>query len=243
MRNEEGCLDRRSFLKLGSWLMAVPLIAPALAEQVAKDFYTLAPLDYPEDALEPYFDAETMRIHHGKHHAAYITNLNRGLNQDPSLAALPLDELMARLSQISDLSLQTLLRNNGGGHWNHAFFWKSLAPADDSNKPSTALSDAINTQFKSMEAFQAQFAKVAMKQFGSGWAWLIAQDGVLKITGTANQDNPLMKGLVPDAELGKPLLGLDVWEHAYYLKYQNRRLDFVKSFWNVVDWKAVSSRF
>jgi Fe-Mn family superoxide dismutase len=195
------------------------------------------------DALAPHIDAKTMEIHHGKHHAAYINNLNTALASAPDLAKLPLDKLLAGLPSISDEALRTTVRNNGGGHWNHDFFWKILTPAEKSGKPSDALAKAIDASFGSMDAFKKAFGEAATKRFGSGWAWLIVQDGKLKITSTANQDNPAMKGVVPDADLGTALLGLDVWEHAYYLNYQNRRPDYITAWWNIVNWDAVSERF
>jgi Fe-Mn family superoxide dismutase len=159
------------------------------------------------------------------------------------LAKKPLDQLLATLPEITDESLRATLRNNGGGHWNHDFFWKSLAPADKSGKPSAELSAAIDTAFGTMDAFKKSFGEAATKRFGSSWAWLIVKDGKLKITSTANQDNPAMKGIVPDADLGTPLLGLDVWEHAYYLHYQNRRPDYIAAWWHIVNWPVVSERF
>ncbi len=232
-------IDRRDFVKLGT-LAATAAILPTGA-RAAEAAYTLPSLPYPLDALEPHIDATTMEIHHGKHHAAYINNLNAALDSAPELAKKPLDELLADLPSVSDDALRNTIRNNGGGHWNHDFFWKTLAPAEQSGKPSAELAAAISAAFGSLEDFKASFADAAGKRFGSGWAWLIATGGELKITSTANQDNPGMKGLVE--ELGTPLLGLDVWEHAYYLHYQNRRADYVKEWWSVVNWDAVSERF
>jgi Fe-Mn family superoxide dismutase len=203
----------------------------------------LPALPYAFDVLEPHIDRKTMEIHHGKHHAAYVKNLNTALGTAPDVAKKPLDELLSSLPSVSDETLRTTIRNNGGGHWNHDFFWKILAPAEKSGKPSPELAAAIDAAFGSMDAFKKSFGEAAAKRFGSGWAWLIVQDGKLKITSTANQDNPSMKGLIPDAELGVPLLGLDVWEHAYYLHYQNRRPDYVTAWWNIVNWPAVSERF
>lgn len=205
--------------------------------------YELPKLPYAYDALAPHIDAKTMEIHHGKHHAAYIKNLNSALEGKSDLAAKSLDELVSSLGSVEDKALQTTLRNNGGGHWNHAFFWETLTPADKSGKPSAELAKAIDASFGSLDAFKTAFGDAATKRFGSGWAWLIAQGGKLLVTSTPNQDNPLMKGLVDDAELGTPLLGLDVWEHAYYLHYQNRRADYISAWWNVVDWDRVSARF
>jgi superoxide dismutase, Fe-Mn family len=229
-------LNRRHFVKI-STLAASAALLPGRASAESLYPSELAPLPYPFAALEPHIDAKTMEIHHGKHHAGYLKNLN---------AAAPkvgLEELLRTLPSVSDEALRTTLRNNGGGHWNHDFFWKTLTPAAQSGKPSVALAKAIDAEFKSMDAFKKSFAEAAAKRFGSGWAWLIVQDGKLKITSTANQDNPKMNGIVPDSDLGTPLLGLDVWEHAYYLNYQNRRPDYVTAWWNIVNWDAVSERF
>ena len=233
-------LDRRQFVKLGTLAVSAALL-PTAAH--ADSVITLPALPYKFDALEPHIDALTMEIHHDKHHAAYIKNLNAALATAPDLAKLPLEKLLADLPAVPDETLRTTLRNNGGGHWNHDFFWKSLAPAEKSGKPSAALAAAIDSAFGSMDAFKKSFGEAATKRFGSGWAWLILQDGKLKITSTPNQDNPAMKGLVPAADLGTPLLGLDVWEHAYYLHYQNRRPDYIAAWWNIVNWPAVSERF
>jgi Fe-Mn family superoxide dismutase len=235
-------LDRRHFVKLGT-LAATAALLPTAAGAATAEPYALPALPYAPDALEPHIDKLTMEIHHGKHHAAYIKNFNAALATAPDLAKQPLETLLASLPAVADESLRTTLRNNGGGHWNHDFFWKTLAPAEKSGKPSAELAAAIDAAFGSMDAFKKSFGEAATKRFGSGWAWLIVKDGKLKITSTANQDNPAMKGIVPDADLGTPLLGLDVWEHAYYLHYQNRRPDYITAWWNIVDWPAVSSRF
>jgi Fe-Mn family superoxide dismutase len=234
-------IDRRNFVKLGTLAASAALLPTAVS--AAAEPYTLSALPYAFDALEPHIDTRTMEIHHGKHHAAYIKNLNTALATAPDLAKQPLTSLLAGLPAVPDEALRTTLRNNGGGHWNHDFFWKTLAPADKSGKPSTELAAAIDSAFGSMDAFKKSFGEAATKRFGSGWAWLIVRDGKLKITSTANQDNPAMKGIVPDADLGTPLLGLDVWEHAYYLHYQNRRPDYIAAWWNIVDWPAVSARY
>ena len=234
-------LDRRQFVKLGTLAASAALLPNTARAETAA--ITLPPLPYEFGALEPHIDAMTMEIHHGKHHAAYIKNLNTALGGSPELAKLPLDKLLADLPTVSDETLRTTLRNNGGGHWNHDFFWKSLSPADKSGKPSAELAAAITSAFGSMDAFKKSFSEAATKRFGSGWAWLILQDGKLKITSTPNQDNPAMKGIVPAADLGTPLLALDVWEHAYYLHYQNRRPNYITAWWNVVNWPAVSERF
>ncbi len=233
--------DRRQFLKLGTLAASAALLPAAARGETA--VITLPSLPYAFNALEPYIDARTMEIHHDKHHAAYIKNLNAALAAAPDLARQPLDPLLASLPAVPDEALRATLRNNGGGHWNHDFFWKTLVPAEKSGKPSAALAAAIDSSFGGMDAFKKSFGEAATKRFGSGWAWLILQDGKLKITSTANQDNPLMKGIVPAAELGTPLLGLDVWEHAYYLHYQNRRPDYIAAWWNIVNWPAVSQRF
>ncbi len=195
--------------------------------------FTLPALPYASDALEPHFDKLTMEIHHGKHHQAYVDNLNKAIagteNEHKTL-----EELVAKAGSIS-----AAVRNNGGGHWNHSFFWESLAPKAG-GAPSGKLAEAINSTFGSFDAFKEKFNAAGVSRFGSGWAWLIVKDGKLEITSTPNQDNPLMD--VAEAK-GKPVLGVDVWEHAYYLKYQNRRAEYLAAFWNVVNWDAVSKRF
>jgi Fe-Mn family superoxide dismutase len=198
--------------------------------------HTLAPLPYAFDALEPHIDAQTMQIHHGKHHQAYVTNLNTALDKQPSLHTKPLEDLLSGLGGIPE-EIRTPVRNNGGGHWNHTLFWQLMAP-NAGGEPSGALADAINAAFGSFASFKEKFAAAAMGRFGSGWAWLVSDGRKLSITSTPNQDNPLMDGVSP----GRILLGLDVWEHAYYLKYQNRRADYITSWWNVVNWNAVGAR-
>lgn len=196
--------------------------------------FTLPALPYAHDALEPHIDTQTMQIHHGKHHQAYVDNLNKAIagteHENKSL-----DELIEAAGSISPA-----VRNNGGGHWNHTFFWNSLAP-NAGGSPSGKLADAINEAFGSFDAFKEKFAAAGMTRFGSGWAWLIIQkDGKLEVTSTPNQDNPMMD--VAETK-GVPLLGCDVWEHAYYLKYQNKRADYLAAFWNVVNWDKVAERF
>jgi superoxide dismutase, Fe-Mn family len=195
--------------------------------------FNLAPLPYPSEALEPHIDKQTMEIHHGKHHQAYVDNLNKAIagteHENKSL-----EELIASAGKISPA-----VRNNGGGHWNHTFFWETLA-ANAGGKPGGKLGEAIDKTFGSFEAFQEKFNTAGTTRFGSGWAWLIVKDGKLEVTSTPNQDNPLMD--VAETK-GTPVLGVDVWEHAYYLKYQNRRPDYLKAIWNVIDWKKVESRF
>jgi superoxide dismutase, Fe-Mn family len=196
--------------------------------------FTLPKLGYAYDALEPHFDARTMEIHHTKHHQAYITNANKALEAYPELQALSGEALVSRLDRVPE-PLRTTLRNNVGGHLNHAFFWETLSPKGG-GAPEGRLADAITEGFGSLEEFKKQFSDAAAKRFGSGWAWLVVDGGKLAIRSTANQDSPLMEGM-------RPVLGLDVWEHAYYLKYQNRRADYVAAYWNVVDWDAAARNF
>jgi len=233
--------SRRNFVVTGA-LAAGAVLAPGRLVQAAAP-HTQEALPYAFDALAPHIDALTMEIHHGKHHAAYIKNLNTALEGKADLAAKSIEELVTDIAKVEDAVLQTTIRNNGGGHWNHAFFWETLAPADKSGKPSDELAKAIDSAFGSMDDFKTKFGEAATKRFGSGWAWLIVKDGKLAVTSTPNQDNPLMKELVVEENLGTPLLGLDVWEHAYYLNYQNRRPDYIAAWWNIVNWDKVSARF
>lgn len=200
--------------------------------------YTLPELPYTYDALEPHFDTMTMEIHHSKHHQAYVNNANAVLEGLDDFANMPVDELIANLDKLPADKLNAL-RNNAGGHANHSLFWKGL-------KMGTTLQGdlkaAIERDFGSVEAFQEEFEKAAATRFGSGWAWLVVDDGKLVVTSTANQDSPLMGKTVSGTE-GYPIIGLDVWEHAYYLKYQNRRPDYVKAFWSVVNWDEAAERF
>jgi len=205
--------------------------------------FTLPALPYDYDALEPHIDAMTMKIHHGKHHQAYVAGLNGALSALGETAgkgdAVALTELQA-----SAISKGTPVRNHGGGHYNHALFWVNLAPASSSSEPSEELSAAIDDKFGSLEKMKGEFEKAAMSRFGSGWAWLgVTEDGSVAITSTANQDNPLMKGLEYPVIKMVPILGLDVWEHAYYLKYHNRRAEYVQAFWKVVNWNKVSRNY
>ncbi|MDG5470817.1 superoxide dismutase [Jeotgalibacillus sp. ET6] len=196
--------------------------------------YTLPELPYSYDALEPHFDKETMNIHHTKHHNTYVTKLNDALEGHSDLQSKTIDELMADLNTVPD-SVQTAVRNNGGGHANHSFFWKILSP-NGGGEPSGELAAAINEKFGSFEKFKEEFAAAGAGRFGSGWAWLVVNNGQLEITSTPNQDSPLTEGKTP-------VVGLDVWEHAYYLKYQNKRPDYINAFWNVVDWNAVEKLY
>jgi len=238
-------LDRRQFVKLGALAATAAAVAPgaARAQAAGNAKYSLADLPYAFDALEPYIDAQTMEIHHGKHHAAYVNNLNKALEELGDSAPDSLDGLMRELPSIDNESIRTTIRNNGGGHWNHDFFWNSMAPAAKSGATSPELAAAIAAEFGSLDVFRSTFADAATGRFGSGWAWLIVRDGELKVVSTPNQDNPLMRGIVPDSDLGTPLLGLDVWEHAYYLKYQNRRGEYIGQWWEIVNWPVVSERF
>lgn len=202
--------------------------------------YTLPPLPYAYDALEPYVDARTMEIHHTKHHQTYVDNANKAL-EGTELASLPVEELIAQLDRVP-ADKKGALRNNAGGHANHSLFWQVLRPAQEGNQPSGDLLDAINSAFGSFDAFKEKFEDAAKTRFGSGWAWLVVKDGKLDVVSTANQDNPLMGEAVAGVS-GTPLLGVDVWEHAYYLNYQNRRPDYLKAFWNVVNWDEVAKRY
>lgn len=203
--------------------------------------YELPKLPYPYNALEPHIDAKTMEIHHTKHHQAYINNVNNALKDQPALASLPVDQLIADLSKVPEAS-RGAVRNNGGGHSNHSFFWTILGPGKG-GAPKGKLADAINATFGSFDKFKEEFGKAAAGRFGSGWAWLVkGADGKLAIGSTANQDSPLMGKAVAGLE-GKPVIGLDVWEHAYYLHYQNRRPDYVAAFWNVVNWDQAEKNF
>lgn len=204
---------------------------------------SLPPLPYPADALEPHIDRLTMEIHHGKHHQAYVTNANKALEGTP-MAEWSVDDLCRRLAEIPE-DKRTAVRNNAGGHWNHSLFWTLLAPANKGGggTPSGVIAGAINKAFGSFEAFKEKFASAALGRFGSGWAWLCRMpDGSLTICSTANQDNPLMGKAIAGCE-GTPVLALDVWEHAYYLKYQNRRADYIAAWWNVVNWPRVEELF
>ena len=198
--------------------------------------FSLAPLPYAHDALAPVIDEQTMRIHHGRHHQAYVDNLNKAVVASPALAGLSLEALLAEVSKAGDA-----VRNNGGGHWNHTFFWQSMTRPGQGGSPSPDLLAAINRDFGSLDQFKAAFRAAGLARFGSGWAWLIVTpDGKLKITSTPNQDNPLMDIV---ADRGKPILGNDVWEHAYYLQYQNRRGDYLDAWWQLVDWTVISRRY
>jgi len=197
--------------------------------------YELPPLPYAYEALEPFIDTTTMQIHHDKHHAAYVTNLNGALEKHPELAGKSLETLLKDLNAIPE-DIRTVVRNHGGGTWNHTMFWEIMAPKAGGD-PSGALATAISSAFGNFANFKIEFEKAAAGRFGSGWAWLVKKtDGGLAVVSTANQDNPMSDGLLP-------LMGLDVWEHAYYLKYQNRRAEYISNWWNVVHWAEVQRRF
>ena len=199
--------------------------------------FTLPALPYDPGALEPHIDAQTMQIHHGKHHQAYVNNLNAAIEKAPDLAGKSIEDLLANVSAAPE-AVRGAIRNNGGGHWNHSLFWTLMGP-QAGGAPTGALGDAIKTTFGDFTTFQSQFAAAGVSRFGSGWAWLVRTGSKLSITSCANQDNPIMEGMKP-ADI---LLGLDVWEHAYYLKYQNRRPDYIAAWWNVVNWSEVGKRF
>lgn len=196
--------------------------------------FELPSLPYAHDALEPHIDARTMQLHHGKHHAGYTNNLNGALEKHPNLQNKSIEELLGNLSSIPE-DIRTTVRNNGGGYANHALFWNIMSP-NGGGEPTGELAEAINSAFGSFDAFKEKFSTAAKTQFGSGWAWLTVKDGRLGVESTPNQDTPLMGGVTP-------ILGLDVWEHAYYLHYQNRRPDYVEAWWNVVDWDAVADNY
>jgi Fe-Mn family superoxide dismutase len=196
--------------------------------------YTLPPLPYPNNALEPYIDAMTMEIHHDRHHKAYVDNLNKALEGQTALGNKPIDQLMRDINQVPENIRQAVI-NNGGGHANHSMFWEIMAK-NAGGKPSGPLADDISKTFGDFAKFQAQLKQAGVSRFGSGWAWLVWSGGKLEVISTPNQDSPLMKGQYP-------ILGVDVWEHAYYLKYQNKRPDYIDAWWNVVNWEAVGKRY
>jgi Fe-Mn family superoxide dismutase len=196
--------------------------------------YSLPPLPYDYNALEPHIDEQTMRIHHDKHHGAYVNNLNAAIEKHPDLQSRSAEDLLKSINSIPE-DIRTAVRNNGGGHVNHTMFWEIMGPGKG-GAPTGAIADAINSTFGSFDAFKSQMNDAGAKRFGSGWAWLVDVGGKLAVESTANQDSPLMEGK-------RPIMGVDVWEHAYYLKYQNRRPDYLAAWWNVVNWDAVNKRF
>ncbi len=196
--------------------------------------YQLPPLPYPFDALEPHIDARTMEIHHDKHHGGYVNNVNAALDGHPDLASMSVEDLLRNIDRVPD-SIKTAVRNNGGGHANHSMFWQIMKKGGG-GEPTGELADAINSSFGSFDAFKDAFSKAAAGRFGSGWAWLVVNDGKLEIMSTPNQDSPYMEGKTP-------VMGLDVWEHAYYLNYQNLRPAYISAWWNVVNWDEVAKRY
>lgn len=201
--------------------------------------HQLPDLSYSVDSLEPHIDARTMEIHHGKHHQTYVNNLNAALEGNSALADKSVNELITDISQVPE-DIRGAVRNNGGGHSNHTFFWEVISPSGG-GIPSGSLGEAITSAFGSFDSFKDAFTKAALTRFGSGWAWLIKSGDSVQVTSTPNQDSPLMEGVADD--IGLPLIGLDVWEHAYYLNYQNRRPDYIGAFWNVVDWDRANALF
>jgi Fe-Mn family superoxide dismutase len=196
--------------------------------------YQLPPLPYPFDALEPSIDARTMEIHHDRHHATYVNNVNAALEGHPDLANMSVEDLLKNIDRVPD-AIKTAVRNNGGGHANHSMFWQIMKKGGG-GQPSGALADAINSTFGGFDQFKTQFSQAGAGRFGSGWAWLVVNNGNLEVTSTANQDSPLMEGKTP-------ILGVDVWEHAYYLKYQNRRPEYLGAIWNVINWDKVADAY
>lgn len=220
-------------IAIATLLASLPISALA---QDAEGAFTLPDLPYATDALEPVIDAETMELHHGRHHQSYVDNLNNAIEVGDAPEGTALEDLVAQAGTFT-----TAIRNNAGGHWNHTFFWESMAPTDETEEMSPELTEAIDTVFGSQEAFRTAFQEAGTGQFGSGWVWLIVNEqNQLQITATPNQDNPLMDVA---EQPGTPLLGNDVWEHAYYLNYNNRRADYLESWWDVVDWDVVSERY
>ena len=196
--------------------------------------FELPKLPYAVDALEPYIDAQTMTIHHDKHHQAYVTNLNGAIEKHPELASKSLEDLLMDLNSVPD-DVRTVVRNHGGGTWNHSMFWEIMGPKTG-GAPKGEVATAIDAAFGSFDAFKAEFEKAANGRFGSGWAWLVKKENGVAVVSTANQDNPMSEGMTP-------IFGIDVWEHAYYLKYQNRRAEYVTNWWNVINWDAVAERY
>jgi Fe-Mn family superoxide dismutase len=242
-RDHTPALDRRLFLRYGATTLAATGAAASLLRPTRRAFaqppaaaqgYTLPKLPYAYDALEPYIDAKTMKIHHDKHHQGYVDKLNAALEGHPDLAAMPAEDLIKKLDAIPE-EIRTAVQNNGGGHVNHTFFWNIMRPGVE-GPPTGKLGEAIKAKFGSLASFKEAFANAASTRFGSGWAWLVKGPDGLEIISTANQDSPL--------SLGKtPIIGLDVWEHAYYLKYQNKRPDYIAAWWNVVNWDQAEKNF
>lgn len=238
-------ITRREALKNTALVTVAAATAPSVLAQSAPGSaapapFTLPPLPYAYDALEPHIDARTMEIHHDKHHAGYVTNLNKAMTELGNLGQLDVEHLIGKLGDIPEKN-RTAVRNNGGGHFNHSLFWQMMKK-NGGGEPKAELAKALATSFGSFTSFQEKFGKAAATRFGSGWAWLVVNQGKLEIASTANQDSPLMGKAIAGCE-GAPLLGLDVWEHAYYLKYQNKRADYIAAWWNVVNWDFVAERY
>jgi Fe-Mn family superoxide dismutase len=234
MINRRQAIQRTALLGAGAMMTAPLVVAPFQAAEAATPF-SLPPLAYAFDALEPHIDAQTMQIHHDKHHAAYVTNLNKAIAQTPALSGLSIEALLKDLNALPE-SVRAAVRNHGGGHANHSLFWQQLGK-NNGRGPSAELASALEKRFGSIPKFKESFSDAATKQFGSGWAWLtIDAKKELLVESTANQDSPLSAGRTP-------LLGIDVWEHAYYLKYQNRRADYIAAFYNVINWDSVTERY
>lgn len=231
--------SRRSFLAASSavatTLLTSRLAVAAPVPRTLADPFTLPELPYGYDALAPVIDEQTMTIHHTKHHQAYINNLNAAIAKHPQWGKKSIEDILSDLDAVPE-DIRTAVRNNGGGHANHSLFWKVMKPADQAAKPSGKLAEVIDSQFGSAANLQEAFNKAALTQFGSGWAWLVVDGGKLDVVATANQDSPLSSGK-------SPILGLDVWEHAYYLNYQNRRADYIQAFWKIVNWQQVAKNF
>jgi superoxide dismutase, Fe-Mn family len=232
-------ITRRRFIRTSFATLAAGVVGiergAAYAQSAPAPQHTLPPLPYDYAALEPYIDEQTMRLHHGRHHAAYVTNLNTALRDQPALQGRDIVDLLFRINDVPE-AIRTSVRNNGGGHLNHAIFWATMGPKGG-GQPVGTLAEALTTTFGSFTNFQAQLNDMAMRRFGSGWAWLVLdRSGALQVISRPNQDAPVMDGL-------HALVGVDVWEHAYYLKYQNRRADYLAAWWNVVNWEAVAQRF
>jgi Fe-Mn family superoxide dismutase len=227
-------MTRRQLLKSAGAGAALAMLTPLRALASAKTGYELPPLPYAYDALEPYIDAETMKLHHDFHHKAYVDNLNKALKDHPELAQKPVDELLREINSVPE-SIRQQVINQGGGHANHSMFWQIMGPKAG-GQPSGALAKAIDEVFGGFDKFQQNVSQKAISRFGSGWSWLVVNNGKMEVTSTGNQDSPYMANKTP-------LLGLDVWEHAYYLKYKNRRPDYVKAWWNVVNWDTVAERY
>ena len=239
-RDKDPMMTRREVLKTTAILTASAVLSPLLgrsakaADAPAAGPFTLPPLPYAADALEPFIDAQTMQIHHGKHHQTYVNNLNKAVAGNSDLARQNVEDLLRNLNSVPE-SLRAAVRNNGGGHANHSLFWQCLKK-NEGRKPTGPLAKAIDKKWGSFDSFKAEFSKAGTTQFGSGWAWLTLDRGGLSVEQTPNQDSPISQGRIP-------LLAMDVWEHAYYLKYQNRRADYIAAFFNVINWEFVTERF